>query len=67
MVANRGRLTQSQVQDFVAAGYSKAQVLEVITAVAVKTISNYTNHFADTPLDNALESQRWTPPGDWTG
>ena len=62
VVINRGKLAESQVQDFIAAGYSKAQVLEVITAVAVKTISNYANHIADTPLDGALESLRWSPP-----
>ena len=58
-MANRGRLTQSQVQDFVVAGYSKAQVLEVITAVALKTISNYTNHLADTPLDRQFKAFEW--------
>jgi len=30
--------------------------------VAMKTLSNYANHLAVTPLDAAFESQRWTPP-----
>ena len=64
VVTTRARLSESQVQDFIAAGYSKAQVLEVITGVALKTISNYTNHLADTPLDDMFQPQRWTPPQD---
>ena len=64
VVTTRARLSESQVRDFIAAGYSKAQVLEVITGVALKTISNYTNHLADTPLDDMFQPQRWTPPQD---
>jgi len=64
VVANQGRLTEGQVQDFFAAGYSEAQLLEVITGVAVKTISTCTNHLADTPLDSFLEPQRGTSQQD---
>ena len=44
------------------AGFSKAQVLEVILAASYKTLSNYINHVADTPLDDAFASQAWVPP-----
>ena len=44
---------------FLAAGFTKAQVLEAILAVAFKLISNYTNQVADIPLDEAFQAYRW--------
>ena len=44
---------------FLAAGFTKAQVLEVFLAVAFKLISNYTNQVADIPLDEAFQAYRW--------
>jgi len=43
-----------KLKPFLAAGYSKEQTFEVVMATALKTISNYINHFADTPLDAAF-------------
>jgi hypothetical protein len=42
-----------------AAGYSAQQALEVILGIAVKTMSNYTNSIAGTPLDNAVDRLKW--------
>jgi len=30
-----------------------------VTIVALKTLSNYTNHLAETPLDKAFEAKAW--------
>lgn len=62
VVQNRGRLSKQDVQSFLAAGYNKAQLLEVLLGVAMKTLSNYTNHIAETPLDSAFEPVRWEHP-----
>jgi len=51
IVAARGRVAPEETASFLAAGYTRAQVLEVILAVAVKTISNYVDHVAGVPLD----------------
>lgn len=61
-VTERGWVPEAQVEAFQAAGYSRQQVLEVILGVAVKTISNYTNHIADTPLDPFMAGTVWQPP-----
>lgn len=45
--------------DFYAAGFSRAQVLEVVTGVAQKTLSNYANHLAKTPVDAAFAKAAW--------
>jgi uncharacterized peroxidase-related enzyme len=62
VVRNRGFVDAADIDAFFAAGFGRQQVLEVILGVAVKTISNYANHFADTPLDPFMKDQAWTPP-----
>lgn len=57
-VAKRGFVEESDLQAFLDAGYSKRQVLEVNLIIALKTISNYTNHLANTPLDEAFEPEK---------
>jgi len=58
VVSSRGFLDEGDLQAFLDAGYSKRQALEVNLIVALKTISNYTNHLADTPLDEAFEPEK---------
>lgn len=59
MLESRGRPDRAEVQAFVAAGYSERQVLEIILAVAVKTLSNYANHVFHTEIDPAFSGHRW--------
>ncbi len=64
MVENRGQPDQRELDAFLAAGYHEEQVLEVVLAIAVKTISNYTNHLFDNPVDDAFAARAWTPPAE---
>ena len=59
VVESRGSVKQPALQRFLDAGYSREQVLEVLVGIAMKTLSNYTNHIADTPLDRELEPFAW--------
>jgi AhpD family alkylhydroperoxidase len=61
VVTNRGWVDTDQVDAFLAAGYTHRHVLDVLLGVGMKTLSNYTNHIADTPLDPAWAAQEWTP------
>ncbi len=63
VVKERGRVSADDLRSFLGAGFSRANVLEVVTGVAMKTLSNYTNHLAETPLDDAFEAHRWKAPG----
>lgn len=45
---------------FISAGYSPEQALEVILGVTQKTLSNYANHLLATPLNSAFEAERWS-------
>ncbi len=51
VVTQRGWLDDADLRAFLDAGFSLAQVLEVMLGVGLKTISNYINHVAATPLD----------------
>lgn len=59
VMEKRGWLDDSDVQAFLDAGYTRQNILEVILAIAMKTISNYTNHIAETPLDEQLKPVKW--------
>ncbi|HEY9078519.1 carboxymuconolactone decarboxylase family protein [Magnetovibrio sp.] len=61
VVEKRGHLNRDDINDFLTAGYSRAQILEVLLAVATKTISNYMNHIAHTPLDEPFAAAEWSP------
>lgn len=56
MVQTRGNPSDESLQAFAEAGYSEQQVLQIVLAIAVKTISNYTNHLFDTTVDAAFAS-----------
>lgn len=59
VVADRGCLADAAIEDFLAAGFSKAQVLDVMVGVSLKTLSNYANHVMKTPIDPAFVSETW--------
>jgi len=44
---SRGRPSEDEINDFINAGFSKQQILEVILIVSIKTLSNYINHLTN--------------------
>ncbi|WP_299064257.1 carboxymuconolactone decarboxylase family protein [uncultured Polaribacter sp.] len=60
IVKNRGNVTQADLEAFYAAGYEEKHVLDIILGLSQKTISNYTNHIANTPVDAAFEKFAWS-------
>lgn len=61
-VRNAGVVDSSITDAFLAAGYTTENILEVITGIAQKVISNYTDHFAHHPVDDAFAAKAWTKP-----
>ena len=59
LVLTRGRPEEGDARSFLAAGFTEQQILYLILAIAVKTISNYTNHVCDTPVDAAFKVREW--------
>jgi uncharacterized peroxidase-related enzyme len=59
LTVNRGNVSQAEVDAFLAAGYSEVQVLGIIAGIAVKTMSNYSNHNTNPELDAAFAGSAW--------
>ncbi|MFT7683468.1 MAG: alkylhydroperoxidase family enzyme [Moritella dasanensis] len=59
MVRNRGVISEAEMQSFFVAGYTQQQLLEIVLGLAQKVMSNYTNHLAQTPIDEAFKKFAW--------
>lgn len=59
LVRNRGLLREQELADFLAAGYERRHLLEIILGISQKVISNYTNHQAQTPVDKPFQKFEW--------
>ncbi len=62
VVTKRGWIDELEIQALLDEGYAKQTVLDVILGVAVKTMSNYTNHVAGTELDDVIKPLAWIHP-----
>lgn len=62
LVQQRGWLSDAERADFARAGLGQGELIEVVAWVALKTLTNYTNHLARTPLDEQWQAQRWDKP-----
>jgi AhpD family alkylhydroperoxidase len=64
VVRQRGWVGDEALAAFLRAGYSRAQVLEVVLIIATKTISNYVNHIARTPKEGFMSDPNlgWVAP-----
>lgn len=59
VMSSSGWVPDNALQAFVDAGFERRHVLDVLTILAMKTLSNYTNHIAETPLDDAFADHAW--------
>lgn len=59
LIEKRGHLSEQELESFIAAGFTKEQILEVIAIVAASTITNYTGTIAKPPLEEAFQEHAW--------
>lgn len=59
VISQDGWLEPEQVERFLSAGYSESQCLDVVLGIALKTLSNFANHLAGTPLDSTFAASGW--------
>ena len=59
LTTNRGNVSQEEISEFLAAGYTEAHVLGIIAGIAVKTMSNYSNHNTNPEVDAAFAGRIW--------
>ena len=57
IVRERGYAKEKTIEGFIAAGYKKEQVMELLLGIALKTISNYLDHISPAPLDQAFAAE----------
>jgi len=61
MTRGRGHVEGAQLNAFFEAGYKQQQLLEIVLILAQKVMSNYTNHLAETPVDEPFKKFDWSP------
>ena len=61
MVRGRGNVDDAEMQTFFDAGFNKRHVLEIVLGLSQKVMSNYTNHLAETPVDEPFKKFAWEP------
>ncbi|HZL70814.1 MAG TPA: carboxymuconolactone decarboxylase family protein [Planctomycetota bacterium] len=59
LVRERGR---AHPREFLAAGYTKAQALEVVLGIAASILPNFAHHLTEGPVDKAFQAHLWTDP-----
>lgn len=59
LLRRRGAVDEASLELFLRAGFTPRHVLEIILGIAQKTISNYTNHLAQTSVDPEFERFAW--------
>ena len=59
LIEKRGRLDDQEIESFLAAGFGKDLLLEVITIVAASTITNYTASITRAPLEALFQEHAW--------
>jgi len=60
LIEKRGRLGEQDIDRFIAAGFSKELLLEVIAVVAASTITNYTGSVTQPPLEAPFQKHVWS-------
>jgi alkylhydroperoxidase family enzyme len=59
MIEKRGRLDDEDVDRFLAAGFGRDHMLEVIAAVAASTITNYSGSITKPPVETPFQAHVW--------
>jgi AhpD family alkylhydroperoxidase len=64
VVRERGFAGDKAVDAFINAGFTKQNVLEIVTIIVTKTISNYVNHITHTPQESFMSDPalNWVAP-----
>jgi AhpD family alkylhydroperoxidase len=61
VVEQRGVMTDGEVAAFLDFGYTRAQIIEVLLGVGMKTFNNYVDHIAHVPLNDQFKAEAWQP------
>jgi uncharacterized peroxidase-related enzyme len=62
MNKHRGTVSREDLEVFHAAGFSRAQALEVVLGIGFSVMANFAAHLAHAPLDPAFQPHQWKRP-----
>lgn len=54
LILNKGAISDQELKDFLTAGYTEQQAIEVVLGIALATLCNYTNNLAKTEINKEL-------------
>jgi alkylhydroperoxidase family enzyme len=60
LVRNRGHASDTEINAFLDAGYTRQNILEVVLGISEKVLSNYVNHLTKTPVDKEWDRFAWS-------
>lgn len=59
LTLNRGIVSQAEVVTFLNAGYTENHILGIVVGIAIKTLSNYSNHLTNPEVDTPFLGRKW--------
>jgi uncharacterized peroxidase-related enzyme len=59
LTANRGKVSQQEIDDFISAGYTEVHVLGIIAGIGAKIMANYANNLTNPQVDEPFASKTW--------
>ena len=59
LIEKRGHAGEQELDSFIAAGFTKEQILEVVAIVAASTITNYAGTITNPTLEDAFRQYAW--------
>lgn len=62
VITGRGPLAPETRREFLDAGFTRAQMLDVLAVIAMTALANHAHHVTEAPVDEAFEDQEWSVP-----
>lgn len=59
LIEKRGHLSEQDLDSFMAAGFTKEQIFDVVAIVAASTITNYAGNIANPALEESFRQHAW--------
>ncbi|WP_158817675.1 carboxymuconolactone decarboxylase family protein [Methylocapsa sp. S129] len=59
LLERKGNATEVEIEKFTSAGYSKAQIFEVVLGLGISMITATTTNMAGTPVDDRFKAHIW--------
>jgi alkylhydroperoxidase family enzyme len=59
LIENRGNATEADIEKFMSAGHSKAQIFEVVLGIGISMTTATTTNIAGTPVEDHFKAQIW--------